>query len=162
MDQFHETNHHLRHVTKLASRLLHVKALSKAEIAQNIENEPGDLMLHVHRPGKLIAGGILVLAHEFEPAVNILLDEDLGATQCALREGVVEHTSLARMLGNTSGAPGVDGVLNPRPDLIVVALPDIALGAKDGLVTRRRVDHHSIGCVAERGTCLTVSTNGPE
>jgi hypothetical protein len=48
MDELHEANHHLGNMAELAVGFLHVKALAKREVPQDIEDQVRDLVFHIH------------------------------------------------------------------------------------------------------------------
>lgn len=120
-------------MTQLALWILHIEAFAKGKIAKDVENQVGDLVLHVHRLGQLIALSLL-LTKQLQPSIDVLVDECFSIAQCALRKRKVEHSALAAMLNNVGGAPGVNSILSPWPDLVIVALPHVALGSKNGPV----------------------------
>lgn len=157
MEQLHEANHHLRYVALVAIWLLHVETLSKAEISENVKYQVGDLVFHVDRLGQFIALVLLLLSEQFEPSVGVLVDESLSTTQGALGEGVIHDATFASMLGNICGTPSVHSFDSSWPDLVIIGLLDVALGAKDGLVCIGSVDADAVGRVAEFSSCHIIS-----
>lgn len=135
MNKFHEPNHELWNVSQLAIRLFHIEAFAKTQIAKDVENQICDLISHVNRLRPLVTL-FLLLAKQLQPAVNITMDEDFSASQCALRERIVDHATLPGMHWNRRSTPRVDVVHCFGPDRIVLALLHVAFGAKDVSVRR--------------------------
>lgn len=133
MYEFHEPYHELRNVSELTVRLFHVEAFSKAKIAEDIENQIRDLISHIDRTCPF-AALFLLLANQLQPPISIGMHEDFSTSQRALRKRIVDHTALPGMYWERGGAPCVDVVHSLWPNGVVLALLDIALGAKDMLV----------------------------
>jgi hypothetical protein len=112
--EFQEGHHNLGDVTEVAGRLLHVETLAKAQVTQDIEDEPVHPITHVERR-RPFAIFWSHLANEFKPSVDVRMQEDLSITQCCLGKGVVEHTAFACMDTDRGTAPSVDSVDISRP-----------------------------------------------
>ena len=83
MEKFQESYHDLGNVTEITCWLFHVEALAKAQVSQDIENEPVHPVTHVKRgrPFAIFRGHS---TDELEPSVDVRVQENLSVSQCCL------------------------------------------------------------------------------
>jgi hypothetical protein len=148
--QLEKRHQQLGHEAHVAARLLHVERLAKAQVAQDVKDQVVGPLGHVQRVGPS-RGLVGALADQLAPAFRVLVDKHLGRAQRLVGKGLVEHAALAPVLDDARHVPGVDGVHVPRPDLVVYALFDVALGPEDGAEALGSVDHNTVGTIAEGG-----------